>query len=73
MLAGILPGSYALSLVLTAIAAIPRNGVRISLCVPFAIAAMHVGYGWGFGYGMWARLFRTRAWDAHGRMAAISR
>jgi len=68
-----LPVCYAAALLLVAIAVLPRNGLRVSVRVPFAIAVMHAGYAWGMAYGIWARLFRPGAWDAQGKMAAISR
>jgi succinoglycan biosynthesis protein ExoA len=73
VLAVILPMSYAGALLLASTALIPANGARVSAGVPVAIATMHAGYGWGLAYGMWARLFRPGAWDAQGRMAALSR
>jgi succinoglycan biosynthesis protein ExoA len=68
-----LPLTYLGALLVAAVANIPRSGVRVSACLPLAIATMHAGYGWGLGYGMWAREFRAGAWDAPGRMAALSR
>jgi hypothetical protein len=73
LLAVVLPVTYALALLLAAAAIAPRNGVRVSACVPVAIATMHAGYGWGLAYGMWARIFHADAWDTQGKMAAISR
>jgi glycosyltransferase involved in cell wall biosynthesis len=73
VLALVLPGCYAGSLVLAAALLLPSNGLQLSLLVPVAIATMHAGYAWGFGYGVWARFFRTGAWSAGGRMASISR
>ena len=68
-----LPLTYVTALLIAAAAIVPRVGVRVAACLPVAIATMHAGYGWGLGYGMWARLFRAGAWDAEGKMAAISR
>ena len=69
----VLPAVYAISLVGAAVATAPRVGARVASRVPFAIAIMHAGYAWGLAYGMWARVFRAGAWEAQGRMAALSR
>jgi succinoglycan biosynthesis protein ExoA len=73
LLAVALPLIYTIALLLAGAATMPRHGLRVSLCVPAAIATMHAGYALGMGYGIWARFFRTGAWDAQGKMAAISR
>jgi len=73
LLAVILPGSYAVALLLAAAATMRGNGFRVSSYVPVTIATMHAGYALGLGYGIWARFFHADAWDSQGRMAAISR
>jgi len=73
LLAVVLPAVYLAALLIVAVIAIPRHGLRVASYVPLAIATMHAGYAWGLGYGMWARLFHVGAWDAKGKMAAISR
>ena len=73
LLAVALPLIYTIALLLAGAATMPRHGLRVSLCVPAAIATMHAGYALGMGYGIWARFFRTGAWDAQGKMAALSR
>jgi succinoglycan biosynthesis protein ExoA len=73
VLAMILPVSYAAALLLAGAATVRRNDLRVSAYVPVAIATMHAGYALGLGYGIWARFFRADAWDAQGKMAAISR
>ena len=73
LLAVALPVTYASALLLAGAAIVPGNGARVSACLPLAVATMHAGYAWGLAYGMWARLFHPDAWDAQGRMAAISR
>ncbi|MEO8256952.1 MAG: glycosyltransferase family 2 protein [Acidobacteriota bacterium] len=73
LLALTLPVAYAIALGLAGAATIPANDLRVSACVPVAIATMHAGYALGLGYGIWARLFHSGAWDAAGKMAAISR
>jgi GT2 family glycosyltransferase len=72
-LAVALPLIYAISLLFAAIGGVRATGARVAACVPVAMATMHAGYAWGLAYGMWARLFHVRAWDPHGKMAAISR
>ena len=73
LLATILPGSYAIALLLAGAATVRRNDLRVSSWVPVTIATMHAGYALGLGYGIWARFFHSDAWDAQGKMAAISR
>ncbi|MEP7308724.1 MAG: glycosyltransferase family 2 protein [Acidobacteriota bacterium] len=68
-----LPLLYATGLLLAGVHSVRRNDLRVSSCVPIAIATMHAGYALGLGYGLWARFFRAGAWDAQGKMAAISR
>jgi succinoglycan biosynthesis protein ExoA len=68
-----LPVLYATALVLAGAATARRNDLRVAAWVPAAIATMHAGYAWGVGYGIWARFFHSDAWDAQGKMAAISR
>jgi glycosyltransferase involved in cell wall biosynthesis len=68
-----LPLTYTAALLLAGAGVMRRHGARVAACLPVAIATMHAGYAWGLGYGMWARLFRAGAWDAQGKMAAISR
>ncbi len=50
-----------------------RTVFGVSMYLPVAIATMHAGYALGLGYGIWARFFHAGAWDAQGKMAAISR
>ncbi len=73
LLAVALPSVYITALLLAGAATVLENNLRVSSCVPVAIATMHAGYGLGMGYGIWSRFFRTGAWDAQGKMAAISR
>jgi succinoglycan biosynthesis protein ExoA len=73
LLVTILPGSYTIALLLAGAATVRRNGLRVSLWVPVTIATMHAGYALGLSYGIWARFFHSDAWDAQGKMAAISR
>jgi succinoglycan biosynthesis protein ExoA len=73
LIAVILPTGYAIALLLAGADSVRGNDLRVSLWVPVAIATMHAGYALGLGYGLWARLFRAGAWDAQGKMAAISR
>ena len=73
LLAVALPLIYTIALLVAGAATMARHGFRVSSCVPVAIATMHAGYALGLGYGIWARFFRTGAWDAQGKMAAISR
>ena len=73
LIAVILPVSYATALLLAGAATVPANDLRVSMYVPAAIATMHAGYALGLGYGIWARFFHAGAWDAQGKMAAISR
>jgi glycosyltransferase involved in cell wall biosynthesis len=73
LLAVVLPASYATALALAGAGMVPKHGLRVSACVPVAIATMHAGYAWGLAYGMWARLFHADAWNTEGKMAAISR
>jgi succinoglycan biosynthesis protein ExoA len=73
LIAVALPLAYATALLIAGAAAVARSGAGVSACLPVAIATMHAGYAWGLGYGMWARLFHAGAWDAEGKMAAISR
>jgi succinoglycan biosynthesis protein ExoA len=68
-----LPVLYAIALLLAGVHSVRRNDRRVSSCVPVAIATVHAGYALGLGYGLWARVFRAGAWDAQGKMAAISR
>lgn len=68
-----LPSAYAAALILGAAGTIRHSGWRVSACVPLAIATMHAGYALGTASGLWARFFRPGAWDARGKMAAISR
>jgi succinoglycan biosynthesis protein ExoA len=68
-----LPGVYVLALLGAGAAAVRKNGVRVAVRVPFAIATLHAAYGLGLGYGLWARLFRPDAWNTDSGMAAISR
>jgi GT2 family glycosyltransferase len=72
-LAVTLPVAYAIALILAGAAAVPAHGARVAAWVPIAMATMHAGYGWGLGYGLWARLFYAKAWDAEGGMRTISR
>jgi glycosyltransferase involved in cell wall biosynthesis len=71
--AAALPATYATALLAVALAKLPRCGLAVASRVPLAIATMHAGYGWGLGYGLWARLFRPGAWTTSGEMARISR
>jgi succinoglycan biosynthesis protein ExoA len=71
--AAVLPTTYAGALLVVAISKVPGCGPAVACRVPLAIATMHAGYGWGFGYGLWARVFRPGAWTANGEMARISR
>jgi glycosyltransferase involved in cell wall biosynthesis len=73
LVAVILPVSYASALIVAAVGTIRDNDVRVSALVPLTVAAMHAGYGFGLAYGIWARIFYSGAWAAHGKMAAISR
>lgn len=73
LLALALPIAYAAGLALAGAATVLANDLRVSLCVPVAIATMHAGYALGLGYGIWARFFHSGAWDSQGKMAAISR
>jgi hypothetical protein len=73
VLAGILPFAYVVSLISAGAAAVRRNGVKVSLWLPVAIATMHAGYALGLGYGFWARLFDSRVWESEGKMATLSR
>lgn len=73
LLAVILPVSYAAALLAAGASTLRRNDLRVSAWVPVAIATMHAGYAWGVAYGMWAKVFRTDAWDTHGDMAVLSR
>jgi GT2 family glycosyltransferase len=68
-----LPLLYAIALLFAGVHSVRGNDLRVSSCVPVAIATMHAGYALGLGYGLWARFFRAGAWDAQGKMAAISR
>jgi len=68
-----LPGAYAIALLIAAATSIPAHGVRVSACVPFAIATLQAGYAWGLGYGLWSRLFRADPWNVGGKMTALSR
>jgi succinoglycan biosynthesis protein ExoA len=68
-----LPAFYAATLLGAGLAALPRHGVKAAALLPVAIAVMQAGYGLGFGYGLWARLFRPGAWNTNRHMAAISR
>jgi GT2 family glycosyltransferase len=72
-LAVILPGSYAAALFLAGVAAVRRNDLRVSSCVPVTIATMHAGYALGLAYGILMRFFRADAWSTQGKMATISR
>jgi succinoglycan biosynthesis protein ExoA len=73
LIAVLLPGSYFAALLGVAATTVTRSGLLTAACVPFAIATLHAGYAWGVGYGLWSRLFRAHAWDAQGKMAALSR
>jgi len=73
ILALILPVAYVTALILAGAESVRRNELRVSACVPIAIATMHAGYALGLGYGIWARFFRFDAWGTQGKMAAISR
>jgi glycosyltransferase involved in cell wall biosynthesis len=68
-----LPAAYVASLSIPAASTLRRDGVRVALLVPLAIATMHAGYGLGMSYGFWARIFQPRAWEPKGSMATISR
>jgi succinoglycan biosynthesis protein ExoA len=68
-----LPVVYGAALLLATAATVPTCSLRVSACLPVAIATMHAGYAWGLAYGIWARFFRAGAWDTAGKMAAISR
>ena len=74
-LALILPGRDLLgALLLAGAARIPRRrSPRRRLRAPSLSRRCMPATRWGFGYGMWARLFHAGAWDAQGKMAAISR
>jgi succinoglycan biosynthesis protein ExoA len=73
LLAVMLPMGYALVLVYVGAAAARTKNLRVAAWVPVAIATMHAGYAFGLGYGLWARFFRSGAWDAQGKMSTISR
>jgi succinoglycan biosynthesis protein ExoA len=73
LLAIILPIPYAIALILAGASSLRTNDLRVSSCVPLAIATMHAGYALGLAYGIWARFFHSGAWDSQGKMAAISR
>jgi GT2 family glycosyltransferase len=73
VLAVALPLLYWGALLFAAVRQVPNSGLRVSACLPIAMATMHAGYAWGLAYGIWARLFRTNAWDTRGSMSAISR
>jgi glycosyltransferase involved in cell wall biosynthesis len=68
-----LPALYATALLGVGISQLPGRGPAVACRVPLAIATMHAGYGWGLGYGLWARLFRPGIWTTNGEMARISR
>lgn len=68
-----LPAAYAAALLFAGAITVAENGPCVSACVPIAIATMHAGYAWGLGYGIWARVFQSGAWDTQGKMAVISR
>jgi glycosyltransferase involved in cell wall biosynthesis len=69
----LLPLGYLGILLSVGAANVRRTGLRVAALVPAAIAIIHAGYAWGFGYGLWARLFRSDAWDVQGKMATLSR
>lgn len=73
LVALILPTLYATALLLAGATTVRGSDFRVSSWVPVTIATMHAGYALGLGYGMWARLFHSGAWDAQGKMATISR
>jgi hypothetical protein len=67
------PAVYATILLLVGVDTARSTNVRIALWVPLSIAIIHAGYAFGVAYGLWARLFRSAAWDRRGRMATLSR
>jgi len=69
----VLPAVYIAALLAAGAGTVSRHSLRISACVPVAMATMHAGYALGMAYGIWARVFHAGAWGAQGRMAAISR
>ena len=68
-----LPAAYSAALIAVGVQTSARHPVSVALRVPVAMATMHLGYGIGMGYGVWARMFHTSAWEPGGRMAVISR
>jgi len=73
LIAAGLPLTYSGALILAAAGTAFRNTISVAIRLPIAILAMHVGYGAGFGYGLYARLFDGGAWDHEGPMTAITR
>jgi glycosyltransferase involved in cell wall biosynthesis len=73
LLATALPAAYATALLLVGAATARKHTLSVAVRVPLAIAAMHAGYAWGLGYGLWARLFHANAWSTQGKMATLSR
>ena len=68
-----LPLLYSTALTAVGVSVLPRVGFQVACRVPLAIGTLHAGYALGLMYGIWATLFRPRAWDTTGQMAAISR
>ena len=71
--AAALPTIYLGVLFAAAVHQAPRVTMKVALRIPVAMMTMHIAYGLGFGYGMWAKVFHVRAWDYQGQMATISR
>lgn len=69
----VLPAIYSAALLAAAVHSVRVHGWAVAVRLPAAIATMHAGYGLGMAYGLWARIFRSNAWDVHGVMAESSR
>jgi glycosyltransferase involved in cell wall biosynthesis len=68
-----LPALYGAGLLLAAVGIARRASLSTVIQVPVAMATMHVAYGLGMGYGLWARLCHRDAWNIRGSMSTITR
>jgi GT2 family glycosyltransferase len=73
LIAGALPIAYAGAMALLGASVLPRQRLGVASLVPVAVVTMHLAYALGLGYGMFAALFRVRAWELNGSMSALSR
>jgi succinoglycan biosynthesis protein ExoA len=73
MIAAGLPIVYGTAMVGLGVSFVRHQGWLVASLVPVAVITMHLAYASGMAYGMFAAMFRPRAWELDGTMSALSR